>query len=322
MAKVAAVCLSERRQVRKTKQDSVLLIENFGIDGDAHAGPGSRQISILSELSLTRMEAEGISTCAGCCGENIDVGGAVELHTLFPGVKLKLGDFAVVRITEIGKDNSDDHANNVIQKNIFPLEGIFAEVLTGGTVKPGDLVEVLRDSGFAAGVLTVSDSASRGDYSDQSGPALIELLRGNGFLPARYAIVPDEVTEITEKLRSWCDDGFLDVLFTTGGTGFSARDVTPEATMMVCDRNVPGIPEMIRLKSSEIVDSAWLSRAVAGIRKKTLVINLPGSEKAAVECAEFALTVIDHGLEILRGDVTNCGNGGRNGGQTLYLDVM
>ncbi|MCD4848945.1 MAG: hypothetical protein K8R76_12230 [Candidatus Aegiribacteria sp.] len=307
MARVSAVCLSEKRMTRKTKQDSINLIENFGVEGDAHGGTGSRQVSILSELSLSKMEAEGITISHGCCGENIDVGGAVELHTLLPGVKLKFGDSAVVGITEIGKDNSDGHADNVIQKNIFPVEGIFAEVLTGGAVKPDDPIEVLRDPGYSAGVLTVSDSASRGDYPDLSGPALMELLRSNDFLPARYALVPDEVPEIAAKLKRWCDDGFLDVLFTTGGTGFSVRDVTPEATVMICDRNVPGIPEMIRQKSSEIVNSAWLSRAVAGIRKRTLVINLPGSKKAALECAEFALAVIDHGLEILRGDVTNCG---------------
>ncbi|MCK4671426.1 MAG: hypothetical protein KAT47_02715 [Candidatus Aegiribacteria sp.] len=307
MARVAAVCLSEKRQVRKTEQKMINLIENFGIKGDAHGGTGPRQVSILSELSLSKMEAEGISTCAGCCGENIDVGGEVELHTLLPGVKLKLGDSAVVRITEIGKDNSDGHADNVIQKNIFPVEGIFAEVLTGGAVKPGDTIEVLRSPGFTAGILTVSDSTSRGERDDLSGPALIELLHSNDFLPARYAVVPDEVTEITAKLTKWCEDGFLDVLFTTGGTGFSVRDVTPEATMLICDREVPGIPEMIRQKSAEIVNSAWLSRARAGIRKQTLVINLPGSRKAAIECAEFALTVIDHGLAILRGDVTNCG---------------
>ena len=306
MAEVAAVCLSERRQVRKTKQDSINLIENFGIEGDAHGGTGPRQVSILSNLSLSKMEAEGITTSYGCCGENIDIVGAAELHTLLPGVKLKLGDSAVVRITEIGKDNSDGHADNVIQKNIFPLEGVFAEVLNGGKVRAGDEVEVIREPGYTAGVLTVSDSTSRGERDDLSGPAVIELLRKHNYASARYAVVPDEIQDIAENIQSWCEDGFLDVLFTTGGTGFSVRDVTPEATMMICDREVPGIPEMIRQKSAEIVNSAWLSRAVAGIRNKTLVINLPGSEKAAVECAEFALTVIDHGLEILRGDVTNC----------------
>lgn len=317
MARVAAVCISEKRQVRKTKQDSVLLIENFGIEGDAHGGAGPRQVSILSELSLSKMEAEGISTCAGCCGENIDVGGAVELHTLLPGVKLKLGNSAVVRITEIGKDNSDGHADTVIQKNIFPLEGVFGEVLNGGELRAGDGVEVIREPGYSAGVLTVSDSTSRGERDDLSGPAVIELLRKHNYAPARYAVVPDEAQDITERIRSWCEDGFLDVLFTTGGTGFSVRDVTPEATMMVCDREVPGIPEMIRQKSAKIVNSAWLSRARAGIRKQTLVINLPGSRKAAIECAEFALTVIDHGLEILRGDITDC----EQTGHTLYFDI-
>ncbi len=310
MARVSAVCLSENRQTRKIKQDSVLLIENFGIESDAHAGSGPRQISILSEMSLAKMEVEGITTSPGCCGENIDIHGAIELHTLLPGVRLKLGDSAVVRITEIGKDNTDGHADNVIHKNIFPQEGIFAEVLTGGAVKPDDPVKVIRSPGYTAGVLTVSDSASRGDYSDLSGPALIELLHSNGFLPARYAVVPDEITEITAKLRNWCEDGFLDVLFTTGGTGFSVRDITPEATGMICDREVPGIPEMIRQKSAETVKSAWLSRARAGIRKRTLVINLPGSRKAAIECASFTFPVLGHALEILRGDIEHCAEQG------------
>jgi len=306
MARVGAVCVSKERKTRKTEQNSVMLIENYGIDGDAHAGAESRQLSILSEMSLSKMEMEGISTSPGCCGENIDIAGDIELHTLIPGVKLKLGKSAVVVITEIGKDNSDGHADNVIRNNIFPREGVFAEVRTGGEVKPDDQVEILRDTGFTAGVLTVSDSASRGVYSDESGPALIELLLGKGFLPARYAVVPDEVPEITEKLRSWCDDGSLDVLFTAGGTGFSERDVTPEATGMVCEREVPGIPEMIRQKSAVTVESAWLSRARAGIRKRTLVINLPGSRKASVECAGFALPLLDHALKILRGDIEHC----------------
>ncbi|MCK5115863.1 MAG: hypothetical protein KAR44_04640 [Candidatus Aegiribacteria sp.] len=310
MARVSAVCLSEKRQTLKTEQDSVQLIENFGIEGDAHARSGPRQVSILSELSLAKMEAKGVRTSPGCCGENIDIHGTVELHTLLRGVHLKLGESAVVRVTEIGKDNTDGHADNVIQSNIFPVEGVFTEVITGGAVKRNDSVEVLRNSGYTAGVLTVSDSASRGVYEDLSGPALIKLLENNGFLPARYAIVPDELPQITAKLTNWCDDGFLDVLFTTGGTGFSVRDITPEATSEVCDRQVPGIPEMIRQKSALIVESAWLSRARAGIRKRTLVINLPGSRKAAVECAGFALPILVHALEILRGDIDHCGGQG------------
>jgi molybdopterin adenylyltransferase len=307
MAEVSAVCISQERQSRKVEQKRITLIENFGVEGDAHAGEGGRQVSILSERSLRKMENEGIAASHGCCGENIDVAGDIELHTLLPGVKIGIGASAVLRVTEIGKDNSDGHADNVIRHNIFPVEGVFAEVLTGGSVEPGDSIAVLRSQGYTAGVLTVSDSVSRGVYQDQSGPALIDSLKSNGFIPARYSVVQDEITDISEKLARWCEDGFLDLLFTTGGTGFSVRDVTPEATMMACDREVPGIPEMIRQKSSEIVASAWLSRGRAGIRCRTLVINLPGSRKAASECAGFTYPVLDHALEILRGDIQHCG---------------
>ncbi len=140
MARVSAVCVSEKRKMRKTEQDSVMLIRNYGVEGDAHAGSENRQLSILLEKSLSKMEAEGIHTSPGCCGENIDIAGDIDPHALVPGVKLKLGKSAVVLITEIGKDNSDGHADNVIRNNIFPREGIFAKVLTGGEVKPGDQV--------------------------------------------------------------------------------------------------------------------------------------------------------------------------------------
>lgn len=308
MARVVSVCISGKRQTRKSPRDSVRLIKGYGIEGDAHAGSGTRQISILSGTSFAKMEVAGISTSPGCCGENIDIGGCAELHSMIPGVRLRLGENAVLRITEIGKDNSDGHADNVIEGNIFPKEGIFAEVITGGEVFPGDECVVLRDKGYVAGVLTVSDSAFAGKYRDGSGPAVVDLLEKNGYTPARYAVIPDELSHLTAQMQSWCDDGFIDVLFTAGGTGLSIRDVTPEATMEICDREVPGIAELIRLRSSEVTETAWLSRAVSGIRKRTLVVNLPGSVKASVECAGFVLPVLHHALEILRGDVSHCGH--------------
>lgn len=307
MARVTAVCLSESRGTAKRRRTRVTLVPGLGIEGDAHGGPGPRQVSLLSEMSLARMEQGGVRTRHGCCGENIDVSGEMELHTLLPGVRLKLGGDAEVRVTAVGKDASDGHADAVIPGNIFPREGVFAEVLAGGQVAPGDAVELLRRDGYAAGVLTVSDSASRGEREDGSGPAVLDLLGRSGFLPARYGVVPDDLLTISSKIRLWCEDGSLDVLFTTGGTGFSPRDVTPEATGAVCDRMVPGIPEMIRSLSAASVPTAWLSRAVAGICRRTLVVNLPGSRKAAVECCGFALAVTGHGLEVLRGQVTRCG---------------
>jgi molybdopterin adenylyltransferase len=307
MARVTAVCSCPTRGTAKKRLAAVTLIQGHGIEGDAHGGPGLCQVSMLSEMSLARMEQAGVSTRHGCCGENIDISAEMELHTLLPGVRLRLGSDAVVTLTSVGKDHADGHADRVIMGNIFPREGLFAEVLTGGRVAPHDHVELVRDGAYSAGVLTVSDSASRGEREDQSGPALLELLGAEGFLPARYSVVPDELAHISAKLRLWCEDGSLDLLLTTGGTGFSPRDVTPEATASVVDRAVPGIPEMIRSMSARTVPTAWLSRAVAGIRMGTLVVNLPGSRKAAVECAGFLLGVAGHALKVLRGEAFRCG---------------
>jgi len=306
MARITAVCISRDRGTRKEPVQSAVLIRDHGIQGDGHAGEGPRQLSILSDLSLQKMRSRGIDACHGCCGQNMDID--AEVHTLVPGTRLKLGDEAVVTVTAIGKNNEDGHADRVIEGNIFPEEGLFASVDRDGPVSPGDQVSLLRERGFSVGILTVSDSACAGVYSDLTGPALMEDAAGNGLQPCRYAVVPDEEELIEEKLKLWCDDGFLDLVFTAGGTGLSTRDVTPEATLNVMEREVPGIPEMVRQKSSAIVVTAWLSRARAGIRKRTLIINLPGSRKASLECAGFIYPVLDHALKILRGDVQHCGD--------------
>jgi molybdopterin adenylyltransferase len=309
MARVISVNTSAERKARKVPRESVMLLKGHGIEGDAHAGEGRRQVSILSDGSMGKMRARGIDTSPGCCGENIDAGECRELYTMLPGVSFRIGDSARVRITEVGKDNSDGHADNVIQGNIFPEEGIFAEVLEGGEVRPGDGMTALRDGGYLAGVLTASDSACGGVYPDESGPAVMELLRRNGIRPARYYVEPDDIEVLVSRMSAWCDDGFIDVLFTAGGTGLSPRDVTPEATRRICQREVPGIAELMRLSSSEVTRTAWLSRAYCGIRNRTLVINLPGSLKASVECAGFVLPVLGHALEILSGDLSHCGHG-------------
>jgi molybdopterin adenylyltransferase len=307
MVRVTGVCSSPTRGTVKKRLTVVTLVPGHGIEGDSHGGPGPRQVSMLSEMSLARMEQAGVRTRHGCCGENIDISAEMELHTLLPGVRLRLGSDAVVAVTAVGEDDADGHAGRIMEGSIFPREGLFTEVLTGGLVAPHDSVELLRDESYSVGVLTVSDSSSRGEREDQSGPALLELLGAAGFLPARYCVVPDELALISEKLRLWSEDGSLDLLLTTGGTGFSPRDVTPEATASVFDRAAPGIPEMIRSMSARTVPSAWLSRAVAGIRMGTLIVNLPGSRKAAVECAGFLLEVAGHALEVLRGEAFRCG---------------
>jgi molybdenum cofactor synthesis domain-containing protein len=152
------------------------------------------------------------------------------------------------------------------------------------------------------GVLTVSDRSARGERLDSSGPALTARLNAEGWEVTRQAIVPDELTVLRATLTEWADSDALDVILTTGGTGFAPRDVTPEATRTVIDKEAPGLAEAMRLASAAKSKHAVLSRAVAGIRGKVLIINLPGSPKAAVENLETVLPVLGHAVQLLHED--------------------
>lgn len=156
------------------------------------------------------------------------------------------------------------------------------------------------------GVVCVSDRCSKGLCEDKSGPLISEMLKDLGET-AKYLLVPDEKELIENALIMLCDETKADIVFTTGGTGFAPRDVTPEATKAVIEREAPGIAEAIRMKSLEITPKAMLSRATSGIRKSSLIINLPGSPKAVREALEFILPVLPHAAEVLSGDTLNCG---------------
>ena len=159
---------------------------------------------------------------------------------------------------------------------------------------------------YHAAVLTVSDRSFRGERTDAGGPLVAEMLKNAGYEVVTTAIVPDEQAQIEEKLCQIADSGEVQLLVTTGGTGFAPRDVTPEATLSVCDRLTPGIPEAMRYASMQVTNRAMLSRAQAGIRKGTLIINLPGSPKAAKENLEAVLPALSHGLEMLSGRPADC----------------
>ncbi len=159
---------------------------------------------------------------------------------------------------------------------------------------------------FQAAVLTVSDKGSAGERQDTCGPLIARILSQSGYEIVRQEIVPDEQKRIEAALVSMADESGAALVLTAGGTGFSLRDVTPEATCAVCSRLAPGIPEAMRAGSMEITDRAMLSRAAAGIRGQTLIVNLPGSPKAARECLEIILPPLAHGLEILRGQASEC----------------
>ncbi len=157
-------------------------------------------------------------------------------------------------------------------------------------------------------ILTISDRGSKGERRDLSGPALRERLEKTAtFVVTAEKIVSDEPEEIKTALTQWCDSGDISLILTTGGTGFSPRDLAPEATMAVIERAAPGFAEAMRLESLKITPHAMISRAVAGIRGTTLIINFPGSPKAARECLEVILPALPHALEKLAGDPSDCG---------------
>ena len=154
------------------------------------------------------------------------------------------------------------------------------------------------------GILTISDKGWRGQRYDESGKTIRERLSSLDSCIVKYEVVPDEKDVIASKLTEWADEGNVDVIITTGGTGLGPRDVTPEATLAVVDRIVPGLTEAMRAETFSKTPFAILSRAVAGIRRRCLIINLPGSPNAVRECLEVVLPVIPHAVEIIKGEVT------------------
>ena len=157
---------------------------------------------------------------------------------------------------------------------------------------------------FNAGILTVSDKGWGGQREDLSGPVIRDILSTLDSRVVKYEVVPDEADVIAAKLRAWADEGGVDIILTTGGTGLARRDVTPEATLAVVDKVAPGFAEAMRLETYKITPAAMLSRATAGVKGACLIINLPGSPKAVRECLEVLLPVIPHAVEIIKGEVT------------------
>jgi len=303
LAKVVAVNISAETGVIKQTVESAVLVEKFGIKGDAHAGNWHRQVSLLDQASVDKMSALGAEGLTpGIFAENITTEG-IALHALPVGTRLRVGE-AELEVTQIGKEC---HAHCQIYQQvgmcIMPTEGIFTVVLRGGEIRAGDTIEILN--GVRAAVITISDKGAAGLREDKSGPALLEALQGHALVTEQF-VIPDEFEQIKAELCRLADGGNVDLILTTGGTGLAPRDVTPEATLAVVERLVPGIPEAMRAESRKITERAMLSRAQAGVRGRTLIVNLPGSPKAAVECLQVFLPVLAHAVETLRGEAYEC----------------
>lgn len=159
---------------------------------------------------------------------------------------------------------------------------------------------------YTVGIITASDKGSRGEREDKSGVVIREIMEAKGYEVKCYRIIADEQHLLEEAMIQMADQDKVNLILTTGGTGFSLRDRTPEATITVCDRMAPGIPEAMRAYSLQITNRAMLSRAVAGIRNQTLIVNMPGSPKAVKESLECILEPLFHGIAILLGDTGEC----------------
>lgn len=304
MGKIIAVCISANKGERKKNVGQSRLVVNQGLEGDAHAGFAHRQVSLLAMESIEKMIVAGLNVGPGDFAENLTTQG-IDLVHLPVGTRLQVGPEVILRVTQIGKECHNRCAIYYQAGDcVMPKEGIFTEVLLGGMLKV-DAALVPRTS-YRFGIITASDKGAAGEREDQSGPAIGEILLPWGDT-ADYVIVPDDRGALVTAMENMVADK-INAIFTTGGTGLSSRDVTPEATLEVVDRLVPGISEAIRRETAAATPKAMLTRGVAGICGQTLIINLPGSPKAVRECLAVLTPVLDHALEILTGMGGECGN--------------
>ncbi|MFA5612493.1 MAG: molybdenum cofactor synthesis domain-containing protein [Anaerolineaceae bacterium] len=306
MSSVVSVNISEKKGMIKHPVEQIELKIDHGIVNDAHAGDWHRQVSLLDLSSFEKMNNTAkVELTPGIFAENITTEG-IDLWSLPVGTRLEIGE-TLLEITQIGKEcHRHCQVFRQVGDCVMPREGIFAVVIKEGTIKAGQGIEIIPTIRVA--ILTLSDKGFSNEREDLSGPAIAKALEGKAVIAAQD-ILPDDFEQIKARLIEYADQG-LDLVFTTGGTGLAPRDFTPEATLAVVDRLTPGIVEAIRSKSLQITAMAMLSRATAGIRGKTLIINFPGSPRAALECLEVFLPVMSHAVETLRGDAYECAQPG------------
>ena len=310
MSRLLEICISKERGTAKVPVGEAVLREDWGLEGDAHAGSWHRQVSLLAFERIEEFRRRGGEVDPGAFGENLIIEG-LDLRALPVGTRITVGGEAILELTQIGKEC---HSHCEIYKRvgdcIMPREGVFARVVRGGQIQKGDQVQTERpspDRPFTAAVITLSDKGAIGERKDESGPLAARMLEQAGYKVEEQLLLADGIEPLKSQLIRLADQRQIGVIFTTGGTGFSPRDLTPEATIAACDRMAEGIAQAILGYSLSITPRAMFSRAVSGIRGGTLIVNLPGSPKAVREALEFLLPHLEHGLGILRGTDGECG---------------
>jgi len=304
---VLQVCTAPRRG-QKAAAPSITLVRGHGVEGDFHAGTWHRQVSLLAEEQIDRMRRKGLELAPGAFGENI-VSGGLDPVELEVGRRFLAGPQAVLQVTQLGKECHE--RCEIFYKAgdcIMPRFGVFARVCRGGTLRPGDTLSTdpeLDQVRYA--VVTLSDRGAAGKREDTSGDLVCELLAGalSGKLVHR-TILRDERPALERALVRLCDEELCDLIVTTGGTGLSPRDVTPEATAAVADRQIPGMAEAMRAAGLAHTPRAMLSRGICAMRGSSIIVNLSGSPKAVREQLEVLLPALPHAVQTASGIPQDC----------------
>lgn len=309
MAKVLSINISEKKGEIKNPVKQAEFIKDFGLKDDSHAGNWHRQVSLLAKESIDYMrdKSRNVDLNFGDFAENITTEGVI-LHKLPIGTILEIGE-VILKVSQIGKECH--HSCNIMEKTgscIMPTQGIFATVEQGGIIKEDDQIKIKVPSKdkFSYAIIIVSDKGSQGLRQDGCKQKIVNVLdKEYVYEMVDYVIVPDEIKDIKSAIKKNIDNN-TSLILTSGGTGFAKRDVTPEATLELIQRQTYGISEYIRAKSLEKTNRAILSRAVSGIADNSLIINLPGSPIAVEESLNFIIEPLKHGLEILLAKDAEC----------------
>lgn len=299
---VVSVNISERKGTIKVPVSEIELNET-GVKGDAHSGKWHRQVSLLGTESFDKFSEQAGRTLAfGEFAENITTSGII-LYQTRPLDRFLIGDVEL-EVTQIGKHCHGDGCAiyREVGNCVMPKEGIFCRVIKQGTVKAGDSLQYIPRI-FNVKVITLSDRASAGEYTDRSGPAAVNILNDyfesiHWKIDVERIVIPDDAEMLKQAISDLSE---VDVVFTTGGTGIGPRDITVDVIEPMLDKKIPGIMEMIRTRYGADKPAALLSRGVAGVIGKTLVYTLPGSVKAVEEYLTEINKTLKHSIYMLHG---------------------
>jgi molybdopterin adenylyltransferase len=317
MGRIEAICVSEAKGERKGPVKRVQFLADHGIQGDAHAGPWHRQVSLLSAEDIERIHRQRLPDLSpGDFAENLIVSG-LDLRACGLGSKFRLGSDVILRLSQIGKVcHTPCRIFYMSGECAMPTLGLFARVEQGGDVSVGDPIECEHtvDRGlYQAVVMTVSDRSGQVETEDTAGPAVAQVLetRLNAHV-YRQVIVPDGQDRIEKQLKHYSNGHSIDLVVTVGGTGFSSRYVTSDVTRQLVDRFIPELSEAMRRASTDKTPYALLSRAASGLCKSTLIVNLPGPKRAALENLAAIVDALDSELVKLRGNASDSGESARD----------